>query len=103
MTINGKEIKLQNGKIFPAPGAACLRCVLDLPIKASNKTGDKTRQVHIKALREQGKYNTWGQEKGYLALVLLHAHLPFIKHPEYPTFWKRTGFMKPWWKPTCRF
>ena len=29
--------------------------VLDLPIKASNKTGDKTRQVHIKALREQGK------------------------------------------------
>ncbi len=26
-----------------------------------------------------------GQEKGYLALVL-HAHLPFIKHPEYPDF-----------------
>ncbi len=32
-----------------------------------------------------------GQEKGYLALVL-HAHLPFIKHPEYPDFLEEDWF-----------
>ena len=32
-----------------------------------------------------------GQEKGYLALVL-HEHLPFIKHPEYPDFLEEDWF-----------
>ncbi len=32
-----------------------------------------------------------GNEKGYLALVL-HAHLPFIKHPEYPDFLEEDWF-----------
>ena len=32
-----------------------------------------------------------GAEKGYLALVL-HAHLPFIKHPEYPDFLEEDWF-----------
>ena len=32
-----------------------------------------------------------GEEKGYLALVL-HAHLPFIKHPEYPDFLEEDWF-----------
>ena len=32
-----------------------------------------------------------GQEKGYLALVL-HAHLPFIRHPEYPDFLEEDWF-----------
>ncbi len=54
VTINGKEIQLQNGK-FSLRQALPAGAVLDLPIKASNKAGDKTRQVHIKALREQGK------------------------------------------------
>ena len=54
VTINGKEIKLQNGK-FSLRQALPAGAVLDLPIKASDKKGDKTRQVHIKALREQGK------------------------------------------------
>ncbi|WP_428898571.1 1(,)4-alpha-glucan branching enzyme [Parelusimicrobium proximum] len=31
------------------------------------------------------------EEKGYLALVL-HAHLPFIKHPEYPDFLEEDWF-----------
>ena len=52
--INGKEIQLQNGK-FSLRQALPAGAVLDLPIKASNKKGDKTRQVHIKAAREQGK------------------------------------------------
>ncbi len=54
VTINGKEIQLQNGK-FSLRQALPAGAVLDLPIKASNKKGDKTRQVHIKAAREQGK------------------------------------------------
>lgn len=54
VTINGKEIQLQNGK-FSLRQALPAGAVLDLPIKASDKTGSKTRQVHIKALREQGK------------------------------------------------
>jgi len=32
-----------------------------------------------------------GTEKGYLSLVL-HAHLPFIKHPEYPDFLEEDWF-----------
>lgn len=54
VTINGKEIQLQNGK-FSLRQALPAGAVLDLPIKASNQKGDKTRQVHIKASREQGK------------------------------------------------
>lgn len=54
VTINGKEIQLQNGK-FSLRQALPAGAVLDLPIKASNRKGDKTRQVHIKAAREQGK------------------------------------------------
>lgn len=54
VTINGKEIQLQNGK-FSLRQALPAGSVLDLPIAASNKTGTKTRQVHIKASREQGK------------------------------------------------
>lgn len=34
-----------------------------------------------------------GSEKGYLALVL-HAHLPFIKHPEYPDFLEEDWFFE---------
>ncbi len=34
-----------------------------------------------------------GEEKGYLALVL-HAHLPFIKHPEYPDFLEEDWFFE---------
>jgi len=54
VTINGKEIKLQDGK-FSFRQALPSGAVLDLPIQASNKKGDKIRKVHIKALREQGK------------------------------------------------
>ncbi len=54
VTINGQEIQLQSGK-FSLRQALPAGAVLDLPIKASNKKGDKTRQVHIKAAREQGK------------------------------------------------
>ncbi len=54
VTINGKEIQLQNGK-FSLRQALPAGAVLDLPIAASNKSGTKTRQVHIKASREQGK------------------------------------------------
>lgn len=54
VTINGKEIQLQDGK-FSLRQALPAGAVLDLPIKATNKKGDKIRQVHIKALREQGK------------------------------------------------
>lgn len=54
VTINGKEIQLKDGK-FSLRQALPSGAVLDLPIKASNKAGDKIRQVHIKALREQGK------------------------------------------------
>ena len=54
VTINGKEIQLQDGK-FSLRQALPSGAVLDLPIKATHKKGDKIRQVHIKALREQGK------------------------------------------------
>ena len=54
VTINGKEIQLKDGK-FSLRQALPSGAVLDLPIKATNRKGDKTRQVHIKALREQGK------------------------------------------------
>ena len=33
------------------------------------------------------------QEKGYLSLVL-HAHLPFIRHPEYPDFLEEDWFFE---------
>ena len=54
VTIHGKEIELKDGK-FSFRQALPSGAVLDLPIHAANKKGDKTRQVHIKALREQGK------------------------------------------------
>lgn len=54
VTINGKEIQLQNGK-FSLRRALPAGSVLDLPIAASNKSGTKTRRLHIKASREQGK------------------------------------------------
>lgn len=54
VTINGKEIQLQNGK-FSLRQALPAGSVLDLPIKAANKANTKTRQVHIKAAREEGK------------------------------------------------
>lgn len=54
VTINGKEIQLKDGK-FSWRQALPAGAVLDLPIQASNKAGDKIRRVHIKALREQGK------------------------------------------------
>lgn len=54
VTINGKEIQLKDGK-FSFRQALPSGAVLDLPIHARNQKGDKTRQVHIKALREQGK------------------------------------------------
>ena len=54
VTINGKEIQLQDGK-FSLRQALPSGAVLDLPIQATNKKGDKKCQVRIKALREQGK------------------------------------------------
>ena len=52
--LNGKEIQLKDGK-FSFRQALPAGAVLDLPIHAQNKAGDKTRDVHIKASREQGK------------------------------------------------
>ncbi|MBR2392278.1 MAG: DUF4912 domain-containing protein [Elusimicrobiaceae bacterium] len=54
VSINGKEIELKEGKFSirqPLPAGS----IVDLPIHARNAKGDKTRFVHIKALREQGK------------------------------------------------
>ena len=54
VSINGQEIELKEGKFsFRQPLQAGQ--VVDLPIQARNAQGDKTRHVHIKALREQGK------------------------------------------------
>ncbi|MBT6715717.1 MAG: DUF1957 domain-containing protein, partial [Elusimicrobiaceae bacterium] len=33
------------------------------------------------------------EEKGYFCLVL-HAHLPFIRHPEYPDFLEEDWFFE---------
>ncbi len=54
VTINGKEIQLKDGK-FSFRQALPAGANLDLPIHARNPKGDKTRDVHIKAAREQGK------------------------------------------------
>ena len=54
VTINGKEIELKDGK-FSIRQHLAAGDVVDLPIKAQIKGGTKTRQVTIKALREQGK------------------------------------------------
>ena len=54
VTINGKEIQLQDGK-FSLRQALPAGAVLDLPIQAATKKSGQTRQVHIKASREQGK------------------------------------------------
>lgn len=54
VTINGQEIELKEGK-FSIRQHLPAGSVVDLPIKARNAKGDKTRQVTIKALREQGK------------------------------------------------
>ena len=54
VSINGKDIELKEGK-FSIRQHLPAGSVVDLPIKARNAKGDKTRQVNIKALREQGK------------------------------------------------
>lgn len=54
VTINGKEIQLKDGK-FSFRQALPAGAVLDMPIHARNHKGDKHRDVHIKASREQGK------------------------------------------------
>jgi len=54
VTINGREIELKDGK-FSIRQHLPAGSVVDLPIRARNAKGDKTRQVTIKALREQGK------------------------------------------------
>ena len=54
VTINGKEIELKEGK-FSIRQHLPAGSVVDLPIHARNAKGNKTRQVTIKALREQGK------------------------------------------------
>lgn len=33
------------------------------------------------------------KEKGYVSFVL-HAHLPFVHHPESEDYWKNNGYMK---------
>jgi hypothetical protein len=42
----------------------------------------------------------FGMRKGYLALVL-HAHLPFVRHPEYPEFLEEDWLLRRSPKPTC--
>ena len=54
MSINGQDIELKEGK-FSIRQHLPAGSVVDLPIKSRNAKGDKTRQVNIKALREQGK------------------------------------------------
>ena len=54
VSINGKDIELKEGK-FSIRQHLPAGSVVDLPIKARNAKGDKTRQINIKALREQGK------------------------------------------------
>lgn len=54
VSINGKDIELKEGK-FSIRQHLSAGSVVDLPIKARNAKGDKTRQINIKALREQGK------------------------------------------------
>ena len=54
VSINGKDIELKDGK-FTIHQHLCAGDIVDLPIHARNAKSDKTRHVHIKALREQGK------------------------------------------------
>lgn len=54
VSINGKDIELKDGK-FSIRQHLSAGSVVDLPIRARNAKGDKTRQIMIKALREQGK------------------------------------------------
>ena len=54
VTINGKEVQLKDGKFFFRRHLAA-GDVIDLPIHARNAKGNKTRNLRIKALREQGK------------------------------------------------
>ena len=54
VSINGKDIELKEGK-FSIRQHLPAGCIVDLPIHARNAKGDKTRHLHIKALREQGK------------------------------------------------
>ncbi len=54
VSINGKDIELKDGK-FTIHKHLSAGDIVDLPIHARNAKGDKTRHVHIKALREQGK------------------------------------------------
>ena len=54
VSINGQDIQLKDGK-FSIRQHLPAGSVVDLPIRARNAKGDKTRQLTIKALREQGK------------------------------------------------
>lgn len=54
VSINGQDIELKDGK-FSIRQHLPAGSVVDLPIRARNAKGDKTRQLTIKALREQGK------------------------------------------------
>jgi hypothetical protein len=54
VSINGKDIELKDGK-FTIHQHLSAGDIVDLPIHARNASGDKTRHIHIKALREQGK------------------------------------------------
>lgn len=54
VSINGKDIELKEGK-FSIRQHLPAGSIVDLPIRARNAKGDKTRHIQIKALREQGK------------------------------------------------
>ena len=54
VSIAGQDIELKDGK-FTIHRHLSAGDVVDLPIKARNAKGDKTRHITIKALREQGK------------------------------------------------
>jgi len=54
VSINGQDIELKEGK-FSIRQHLPAGSVVDLPIRARNAKGDKTRHINIKALREQGK------------------------------------------------
>ncbi len=54
VSINGQDIELKEGK-FSIRQHLPAGSVVDLPIRARNAKGDKTRHIQIKALREQGK------------------------------------------------
>lgn len=54
VSINGKDIQLQDGK-FSIRQSLPAGSVVDLPIQARNYSNTQVKKVQIKALREQGK------------------------------------------------